>query len=76
MTFQETLLAKLNRLPESEQNRLLQQIEQWLQETIAAHTVDIARALAAVERTWASIPLGRETTRWIAESKELEYDAG
>ncbi len=34
----------------------------------------IAKAVAAVEKSWGSIPLDLETARYVAEDKELEYD--
>jgi hypothetical protein len=74
MTFEETLITKLQRLPESERARLLDQVDLWLQQALAPQSADIQRAVAAVEQTWASIRLAPNTLRWIAESKELEYD--
>lgn len=39
-----------------------------------AEQQDITRALTAVENTWGSIPLDKETAKYVAEDKELEYD--
>lgn len=35
---------------------------------------EVARAVAAVEKTWGSIPLDKTTAKYVAEDKELEYD--
>ena len=37
---------------------------------------DDHQALEAVQSTWATIPLDRQTLRWVAEDKELEYGLG
>jgi len=76
MSNEETLLAKLRRLPEGERERLLGQIDKWIEQSIASQPVDVQRAVAAVENTWASLSLDRATLHWVAEDKELEYDLG
>lgn len=73
MSLEETFL-QMRRLPENQREQLLEKIGLWLQETLPAQVADIQRAVVAVERTWASIPMRRELVRWVAESKELEYD--
>lgn len=73
MSIEETF-ATVRRLPTNERAQLLKKIEEWLEETVAAQTADVKRALSAIEGTWATIPLASETLRWVAESKELEYD--
>lgn len=41
----------------------------------AIYTVlDFADATSVVEETWGSIPLDKETAKYIAEDKEFEYD--
>lgn len=39
-----------------------------------AEPQEVARAVAAVEKTWGSIPLDQATAKYVAEDKELEYD--
>lgn len=73
MSLEETF-ATMRRLPANERAQLLEKIEQWLEETRTMQRVDVQQALAAIERTWGSISIGRDLSRWIAESKELEYD--
>lgn len=73
MSLEETF-ATLQRLPADERARLLLKIDLWLEETRNAKKSDLQSALAVVKHTWASIPLARDTMRWVAESKELEYD--
>ncbi|MBI4674970.1 MAG: hypothetical protein HY741_25290 [Chloroflexi bacterium] len=74
MTREERVIAKLGRLPEQERAQLYRRIEQWVEAALAAQHSDIQRALSAVARTWATIRLNPETLRWIAESKDLEYE--
>jgi hypothetical protein len=74
MISEETLLAKFRQLSEKERQQLLEQIETWLQRTVASPPLDVQRGLAAIKNTWATIHLDRDTLRWVAESKELEYD--
>ncbi|OQY82748.1 MAG: hypothetical protein B6D41_17930 [Chloroflexi bacterium UTCFX4] len=73
MSLEETF-ATMRRLPSDERAQLLKKIEQWLEQTRMTHEVDVQRALAAVARTWGSISLETDLARWVAESKELEYD--
>ncbi len=72
MNTEAMLLAKLQRLPQGERERLLRQIEEWLEQ--ATRSADVQRAVTAVESTWDSLPLDQTALRWIAEDKELEYD--
>lgn len=74
MKIEDSVLAKLWRLPERERTRLLTQIEQWIEQIASRETIDIQRGLTAVARSWATIRLKRDTLRWIAESKDLEYE--
>jgi DNA-binding transcriptional regulator YhcF (GntR family) len=75
MILEETILAKVQRLPARERRQLFEQIEQWIEQAMTTQALDIQRALAVVARTWATIQLNPKTLRWIAESKELEYAA-
>ena len=75
-TIEETLLAKLRRLSEEERERLLRQIDRWIEENVAPQSADTQQAVAAVESTWGSLSLDPATLRWVAEEKELEYDLG
>lgn len=47
-----------------------------LADSLAADRQNGHQALEAVQSTWATIPLDRQTLRWVAEDKELEYDLG
>jgi hypothetical protein len=76
MSSEEAILAKWRQLSEPEREQLLDQIEKWLAYRVAPQPEDVQRAVAAVENTWASLSLDRETLRWVAEDKELEYDLG
>ena len=72
MTLEETIVAKLHRLPEHERRRLLVLINEWVERRIVEGTEDAQRAVAAVQSTWATVMLNREMLRWVAEDKELE----
>jgi len=74
--IEKTLLAKLRRLSEEERERLLRQIDRWIEENVAPQSADTQQAVAAVESTWGSLSLAPATLRWVAEEKELEYDLG
>lgn len=76
MTKEEALLAKLRRLPDRERERVLHQIEQWLEQSLVPQPVNVQQAMAAVESTWASLLLNPATLHWVAEDDELEYDLG
>ena len=39
-----------------------------------ADVEETAKAVAAVQETWGSIPLDRETAIFIAEDKDIEYE--
>lgn len=73
MSLEETF-ATMRRLPSDERVKLLEKIEQWLAQTHATQQIEAQQALAAVEHSWGSIRLGRDVLRWVAESKDLEYD--
>jgi hypothetical protein len=76
MTLEEVVVAKLQRLPENERQQLLVLIDAWVEQHRAADTIDIQRAIAAVQSTWATVTLDQQTLRWVAEDKELEYELG
>lgn len=76
MTLEEAVVAKLQRLPEHERERLLSLINEWVERRIVESAEDGRRAVAAVQSTWATVMLDQETLRWIAEDKELEYEVG
>ena len=76
MTLEETIVAKLHRLPEHERRRLLVLINEWVERRIVEGTEDAQRAVAAVESTWATVMLNSEMLLWVAEDKDLEYDIG
>jgi hypothetical protein len=76
MVLLETVVTKLQQLPESEQERLLRLMDEWIEELRTVEANQAQQAQAAVENTWATIILDGQTARWIAENKELEYDLG
>ena len=76
MTLEEVIITKLQQLPENERQKLLTLIDAWIEQHRMADTRDIQQAMAAVQSTWATVMLGQETLRWVAENKELEYDVG
>ncbi len=76
MTLEETIVAKLQQVPQSERTRLLHLIDEWIEQHVAADMKDAQRAVAAVQSTWATITLDWQTLHWVAEDKELEYDLG
>jgi hypothetical protein len=76
MTLEEAVVAKLQRLSESERQKLLTLIDAWIDQRRTADTSDVQRAIAAVQSTWATVTLDQQTLRWIAEDKELEYGLG
>ena len=47
-----------------------------LADTLAADMQNDHQALEAVQSTWATLPLDRQTLHWVGEDKELEYDLG
>jgi hypothetical protein len=75
MTTEEAVLAKLRCLPEHERARVLAEVAKLVDKQVAAWT-DRQRGVAAVESTWASFSLDKDVLRWVAEDKELEYEAG
>ncbi len=76
MSTEEAVFAKLQRLPETERDRLLRMIDAWIEQNVPAQTRDTQNAIAAIESTWGTFCLDRATLRWVAEDKELEYEAG
>jgi hypothetical protein len=76
MTLEETVVAKLQQIPESERNKLLHLIDEWIEQHVVVDMADAQQAIAAVQSTWATITLDRQTLHWVAEDKELEYDLG
>jgi hypothetical protein len=76
MTLEETIVAKLQRVPEGQRERVLVLIDEWIEQHRMMDTEEVQRAAAIVEKTWATLTLNQETLRWVAEDKELEYDLG
>jgi hypothetical protein len=76
MTLEEVVVAKLQQLPESERQKLLVFIDEWIEQHRSADTRDVQQAMAAVQSTWATVTLDQKTLRWVAEDKELEYELG
>lgn len=76
MTLEEAIVAKLQRLPESKREQVLLLIDEWIEQHRTADTEEAQRAIAVVQNTWATLTLNRQTLRWTAEDKELEYDLG
>jgi hypothetical protein len=76
MRIEEAVLTRLRTLGDSERERLLRQIDEWIAQNAAAQSADVNGAMAAVRTTWASVALDRATLRWIAEDTELEYEHG
>lgn len=75
---EENVLEKLKQLPENMQIELLDYMDfliQRSQKNDEHHNIqDIKNAVFAVEDTWGSIRLSRETLKFVAEDKELEYE--
>jgi hypothetical protein len=76
MTLEETVVAKLQQLPDNARQQLLGLIDAWIEQHRKTDTSDIQQALAAVQSTWATVTLDQKTLRWVAEDKELEYELG
>ena len=76
MTLQELVIEKLQQLPESERNRLLILIDEWIKQQATVNARNVQRALLAVQSSWATLSLDQKTLRWAAENKDLEYDIG
>jgi hypothetical protein len=74
MTLEEAIVAKLQQLPESERQKLLVLIDEWIEQHRTADSRDVQQAMAAVQSTWATVTLDQKTLRWVAEDKELEYE--
>ncbi len=70
------LLQQLRMLSPDEQTEVLDFI-MFLIQKVKKHqekTPTLTEARAAVERTWGTITLDKDTLMYIAEDKELEYD--
>jgi hypothetical protein len=76
MNLEETIVAKLQRVPESQREKVLLLIDEWIEQHRMVDTEEARRAVAVVQKTWATLTLNQETLRWVAEDKELEYDLG
>jgi len=76
MTLEETVVAKLQQLPENARQKLLGLLDAWIEQHLTTDPSDIQQALAAVQSTWATVTLDQQTLRWVAEDKELEYELG
>lgn len=76
MTLEETVIAKLRRVPESQREKVLLLIDEWIEQHQTVDTEAARRGVAIVQETWATLALNRDTLRWVAEDKELEYDFG
>ena len=74
MSIEETILTELRRLPADERKRTLHRIDNIIDAETAMKPMDVMQAVAAVDSTWASMSLGEDALRWIAEDKDLEYD--
>ena len=74
-TSEEDVLDKLKRLPENMQIEILDFMDFLIQKSqIKEGSLDIKKAVAAVEGTWGSVRLTREDLKFVAEDKELEYE--
>lgn len=76
MTREEAIVAKLQRVPEGQRDKVLLLIDEWIEQHRMVDTEETRRAVAVVQNTWATLTLNQETLRWVAEDKELEYDLG
>lgn len=75
---EEDVLEKLKQLPENMKIEILDFMDFLIQRSQKKEghrdIRDIKRAVSAVEETWGSIRLSRETLKFVAEDKELEYE--
>lgn len=76
MTLEEAVIAKLQRLPEGEREKVLLLLDEWIEQRSTTDMEEAQRAVAVVQNTWATLTLDQQTLRWVAEDKELEYDLG
>ncbi len=74
MISNDAVVAKLQQLPESDQEKLLHLIDEWMEQKIQSIQKDTRNAVSIVRNTWATITLDQNTIQWIATDKELEYD--
>lgn len=71
--FEQKVIERLRRLPENKKIEALDFIDYLAQRFEAART-KIEGAVSSVESSWASINLDKETLKFVAEDKELEYE--
>jgi hypothetical protein len=74
MTREETIVAKLQQVPEGQRDKVLLLLDEWIEQHRMVDTEETRRAVMVVQSTWATLTLNQETLRWVAEDKELEYD--
>ena len=74
MTREETIVAKLQQVPEGQRDKVLLLLDEWIEQHRMVDTEETRRAVMVVQNTWATLTLNQETLRWVAEDKELEYD--
>ena len=74
MTFEEVIVEKLQRLPESKREKVLLLINEWIEEDSTTDAEKVQQALAVVQNTWGTVKLKQKTLRWVAEDKALAYD--
>ena len=73
--FENELMQKFRMLSEEKQHEVLDFISFLLKKVQKSQQQsDEAEAASIVEETWGNIPLDKETAKYIAEDKELEYD--
>lgn len=71
----EGILQRLNLLPENKKDEVLDFIDFLLKKNRKEKEQKNSEdAIAAVNNTWGSVKLDRETLKYIAEDKELEYE--
>lgn len=76
MTLEEIVVKKLRQMPEDERLKWVVLIDPWIEQHRTTDTKDVRQATEAVQSTWGTLVLGQNTTRWITEDKELEYELG
>ena len=76
MTLEESVVAKLQRVPAGKREQVLRLLDEWIEQHGAGDVEETRRAVAIVQETWATVALDQPTLHWIAEDKELEYDLG
>ena len=69
------ILDKINLLFDDNKNQLLNYLEFLIKKTNSKHNKDTTEtAIKAIQHTWQTIKLDKETLTYIAEDKELEYE--